>query len=422
MKKNNYIWNFLLIAALTAGALWFALKDNYQEVMNAIGKISPLGLVVILSWGILFTCVWGLAYKVLAQKYSKHYTWWDGIVVAFTGTFFSGITPSSTGGQFGQAYILKKQGIDYSDGASLLWADFIIYQTTMMVYVTLLFLLKFSYYAQQSGWFTIILAGYVVNVLVILFLYTMALFPTVYISLAHRLAGVLSHFRFIKNPQHMIESWTVQMTSFTREIKKLSRDKGIILQCTGINFIRLTMLYMLPFVIAKFMHIDLHWNQLLDVIALSSFVYMANSFIPIPGASGGTEVLFNIVFSTLLGTLASAVMILWRVSTYHIILVLGGILFMIAKARYEKKEQESPVSLADTNMADLAISELRPDGEPEGTEAQQEAAEGIQPPGSEPGDLSIDDLRPREPSHRAETDTVNAGTDGQLQGGKDENA
>ncbi|WP_286063882.1 lysylphosphatidylglycerol synthase transmembrane domain-containing protein, partial [Faecalibaculum rodentium] len=166
MKKNNYIWNFLLIAALTAGALWFALKDNYQEVMNAIGKISPLGLVVILSWGILFTCVWGLAYKVLAQKYAKHYTWWDGIVVAFTGTFFSGITPSSTGGQFGQAYILKKQGIDYSDGASLLWADFIIYQTTMMVYVTLLFLLKFSYYAQQSGWFTIILAGYVVNVLV----------------------------------------------------------------------------------------------------------------------------------------------------------------------------------------------------------------------------------------------------------------
>ncbi len=115
-------------------------------------------------------------------------------------------------------------------------------------------------------------------------------------------------------------------------------------------------------------------------------------------------------------------MILWRVSTYHIILVLGGILFMIAKARYEKKEQESPVSLADTNMADLAISELRPDGEPEGTEAQQEAAEGIQPPGSEPGDLSIDDLRPREPSRRAEADPVNAGTDGQLQGGKDENA
>lgn len=386
MKKSNYIWNFLLIAALTAGALWFALKDNYQEVMNAIGKISPLGLVVILSWGILFTCVWGLAYKVLARKYVKNYTWWDGIVVAFTGTFFSGITPSSTGGQFGQAYILKKQGIDYSDGASLLWADFIIYQTTMMMYVTILFLLKFSYYAHQSAWFTIILAGYVVNILVILFLYTMALFPTVYISLAHRLAGLLSHFRFIKNPQHMIESWTVQMTSFTREIKKLSRDRTVILQCAGINFVRLTMLYMLPFVIARFMHIDLHFSQLIDVIALSSFVYMANSFIPIPGASGGTEVLFNIVFSTLLGSLASAVMILWRVSTYHIILVLGGVMFMIARARYERRDQQSPVSLNPQPAMEAELQSAQ--------QADPEYPETGAPAGGEPVGLSIDDLRP----------------------------
>lgn len=355
MKKSNYIWNFILIAALTGGALWFALKDNYQEVMDAISRISVPGLILILSWGILFTCVWGVAYKVLAQKYVKNYSLKDGIVVAFTGTFFSGITPSSTGGQFGQAYILKKQGISYADGASLLWADFIIYQTTMMVYVTILFLLKFSYYSAQSAWFSIILAGYVVNVIVILFLYTMALFPTVYISLAHKLAALLSHFKFIKNPQHMIESWTVQMTSFTREIKKLSKDKMVILKCAGINFVRLTLLYMLPFVIAKLMHIPIAWSQLIDVIALSSFVYMANSFIPIPGASGGTEVLFNIVFSTLFGTLASAVMILWRVSTYHIILVLGGLIFMFARAYYERRDHESPVS-----MADLSIDDIRP--------------------------------------------------------------
>lgn len=367
MKKSNYIWNFILIAALTGGALWFALKDNYQEVMDAISRISVPGLILILSWGILFTCVWGMAYKVLAQKYVKNYSLKDGIVVAFTGTFFSGITPSSTGGQFGQAYILKKQGISYADGASLLWADFIIYQTTMMVYVTILFLLKFSYYSAQSAWFSIILAGYVVNVIVILFLYTMALFPTVYISLAHKLAGLLSHFKFIKNPQHMIESWTVQMTSFTREIKKLSKDKMVILKCAGINFVRLTLLYMLPFVIAKLMHIPIAWSQLIDVIALSSFVYMANSFIPIPGASGGTEVLFNIVFSTLFGTLASAVMILWRVSTYHIILVLGGLIFMFARAHYEKQDHESPVS-----MADLSIDDIRPpETEITGTESPQ---------------------------------------------------
>lgn len=344
MKKTNYFWNFVLIAIITAAALWFALKDNYQEVFNAIGKLNGLSLTIILLWGVLYTCVWGVAYRVLGRKFVRSYSVFDGIVVAFVGTFFSGITPSATGGQFGQAYILKKQGIDYGDGASLLWADFIIYQTTMMIYVTLLFATKFSYYSHQSVWFNLVLAGYLVNVAVIVGLYTMALFPKVYIHLSQWAVKVLSKLHVLKHPEKTLESWTVQMTSFTTEIKKLSHDKLVIIQCMLINFVRLTLLYSLPYVIARLLGIDLPVDKLLDVIALSSFVTMANSFIPIPGASGGTEMMFSILFSPLFHSLTSAVLILWRVSTYHIILVLGEIVFMAAKAYYEKKEAKQKES------------------------------------------------------------------------------
>lgn len=336
MKKTNYIWNFVLIAVITAAALWFALKDNYREVLAAIGKLNGFSLLIILIWGGLYTCVWGLVYVVLGRKFKKNYSAGNGIVVAFTGTFFSGITPSATGGQFGQAYILKKQGISYSDGASMLWADFIIYQTTMMIYVTILFFTKFFGFASRSGWFTLVLAGYVVNFVVIFGLYTMALFPKVYIRLSQWAVRVLGKLRILKDPQKTLESWTLQMTSFTTEIKKLSQDKKAIIECMLINIVRLTMLYALPYVIARMLHIDLRADQLIDVVALSSFVTMANSFIPIPGASGGTEMMFSILFSPLMGSLTSAVLILWRVSTYHIILVAGGILFMVAKAHYDR--------------------------------------------------------------------------------------
>jgi hypothetical protein len=151
----------------------------------------------------------------------------------------------------------------------------------------------------------------------------------------------------------------VQMTSFTREIKKLTKDWKTIIICAFINFIRLTLLYCLPFVIAKFMGIKIGWNLFLDVVALSSFVYMANSFIPIPGASGGTEVLFNIVFASIFGTLSSAVMILWRVSTYHIILVLGGIIFLAAKNHYDREEAKPAV-----RMEAIHIDEVRAKDKP----------------------------------------------------------
>ena len=147
MKKQKYALNLLLILALTGFALWFALKDNYQQVVKCISQMNLLSLVIVLLWGVLFTAVWGFVYYILGRKYTENYTPGKGMLVAFIGSFFSGITPSSTGGQFVQAYIMKKQGIKVSDGASLLWADFIIYQTTMMVYVSILFLLRFAYYS-----------------------------------------------------------------------------------------------------------------------------------------------------------------------------------------------------------------------------------------------------------------------------------
>lgn len=340
MKKQKYVLNFLLIIGLTVLVLWLALKDNYEEVLGAISQMNGLFLAVILSWGILYTVVWGFVYFVLGKKYVSNYSLWKGIVVAFTGTFFSGITPSSTGGQFAQAYILKKQGIKVSDGASLLWADFIIYQTTMMIYVTVLFLLKYQYYVSQSAWFNLIMLGYVINAIVIIALYTMALFPNVYVTLSGAIIKVLARLRIIKDPQKKMDSLMLQMKSFTVEIKALSKDKKRILLCALINVLRLTLLYSQPFLVAWGLGIELPLATVIDVIALSSFVTIANSFIPIPGASGGTEFVFSLLFYSLMKNLTSAVMVLWRFSTYHIVLFFGGLLFMIEKSRFERKENQ----------------------------------------------------------------------------------
>lgn len=337
MKSHKYILNILLIVCLTVIALWFALKDSYQVVLQALSEMNPFALAVILLWGTLYTVVWGFVYAVYGRKYVKNYSITKGIIVAFVGSFFAGITPSSTGGQFGQAYIMSKQGIKVSDSASVLWADFIIYQSTMMVYVTILFLLRYAYYRAQSGWFGIILLGYLINVIVILALYTVALFPKFYIRLANWLAKFLSHFRFIKNPNKLVQSLTLQVSQFTSEAKNLSKDKKRIAICVLINFVRLSLLYSLPFAVGMALHIPLKMSQMLDVVALSSFVLMANSFIPIPGASGGTEMFFSLLFHGMMGSLTGAVMILWRFSSYHIVIILGAIIFALCKNHYAKK-------------------------------------------------------------------------------------
>ena len=69
------------------------------------------------------------------------------------------------------------------------------------------------------------------------------------------------------------------------------------------------------------------------VIGVTSFVYMLTSFIPIPGASGGSEGFFTVMYSKLLGhNHASTGMLVWRFCTYYFMMFISAVIFIF----YEK--------------------------------------------------------------------------------------
>ncbi|MEY8308047.1 lysylphosphatidylglycerol synthase transmembrane domain-containing protein [Erysipelotrichaceae bacterium 51-3] len=358
-SNKKYFWNVVLIVTVTVIAMYFALRDNFGAIMHAISQMNFFSLLVILAWGLAINVVIGAGYTLLGKRYQKQYSLKDGITVAFVGTFFAGITPSSTGGQFGQAYVLKKQGIDMSDGISLLWADFIIYQTTMMLYVTLLFILRFTHYVNVSAWFWIVFVGYLINVVVILALYTIALFPKFYIKLAGWAVKFLGRLHILKDPERQKHTWVAQVTSFTAESKKLSTDKKMILQLVLLNFVRLTLYFALPFAVSLALGIKLKFVQLVDTLALSSFVTMANCFVPLPGATGGTEVFFTMLFQNMLGRLTGAVLLLWRFSSYYLPVLVGALVFLLFKNHEDSKEdgQKPKEPLPDVPKRSISASQ-----------------------------------------------------------------
>ena len=74
MKQGKkYALNLLLILVITVGAVWFALKDNYEQVMGLICSIKWYYLIIIMAWGILYTLVIGWIYKMFGSRYRKGY-------------------------------------------------------------------------------------------------------------------------------------------------------------------------------------------------------------------------------------------------------------------------------------------------------------------------------------------------------------
>ncbi|RKX54198.1 MAG: hypothetical protein DRP24_06510 [Thermotoga sp.] len=65
------------------------------------------------------------------------------------------------------------------------------------------------------------------------------------------------------------------------------------------------------------------------VIGLQSAMNMIVYFLPTPGASGGIEGSFYIIYSGIVGKSRAAVsLLIWRIATYYSTIVIGGILIL----------------------------------------------------------------------------------------------
>lgn len=344
IKKN--VLQGLLLISLTCFALWFALKDDCEEVLYNIANMKWYWIVLVVALGCLYYLIQGIILYRIARPYNCDIQMRDGIHNAYIAAFFNGVTPLG-GGQVAQTYAFRKLGMQYSDIASILWKDFFLYQSTVLVYVGALLIVRCSYALQHfSFYFFLILLGFVINASVILILWTMAKFPRAYVKISSWIVSVGHRMHIIKNPAYALEKWQGQILYFNKEIKKLKQDKKLIMEAVLLNFLRMTIYYAIPYVVAIALHVSVHPSDFINVLLMSASIHMLNALTPLPGDTGWTESAFILIFAMLFGrTEASSVMILWRVATYHVQILIGGVIFLYVKANkdmWKRKTKSKP--------------------------------------------------------------------------------
>lgn len=358
MKKNvnKNIFQVVVLLALTGFALWFALKDDYREVLHNVASVSWIWLLLIATLGILYYLIQGSIIYMIAKPYKKDLKIRDGIHNAYIAAFFNGVTPLG-GGQVAQTYAFRKLGFAYSDIASILWKDFLLFQSTVLIYVTILIVSRLQFALHEfHAYVLLVFIGFLINSSVIVFLWTMSKFPEFYLKVSNFVVALLFKLHMIKDKAYMLEKWQGQVLYFNEEIKKLKQEKRLIVKSMILNFIRMTIFYALPYVVALALHIPMGPMALVNVILMSSFIHMLNALTPLPGDTGWTESAFIILFAVMFGRVeASSVMILWRMATYHINLLIGGAIFLHVKSK--KKLKPKKPSSKSCNPIELAVSD-----------------------------------------------------------------
>lgn len=333
MKKifGNVWLNMLLIVTLTVLALIFALYDSYLTVWDTIKHLDPVKLLLIMGLGFLPFLVWGIIITMLGRTIDPKFPLKHGIINAYIGGFMSGVTPSSTGGQIAQVFVLKKRGFKPSQGAGLISIDFFIYQISVVVTAITMYIIFLST-ASHLAISLVFGVGLFFNSFVVIILWIMVKFPKLYHKISFWGIHLLHRMRFIKNKEKILEDWNKTLIHFNESIEAVTQNRTIFWKVTALHILKLLIYYSTPFLIGIILNIQLDFNDFFPMLALASFVSISNTFVPLPGASGATESLFVIVFSTIIGKAAAAsTMILWRFSNFYIPVLVGGFLFIRLK-------------------------------------------------------------------------------------------
>ena len=333
MKRviKKYALNILWIILFAIIAIYFSLRGEYQDIMAVLGGIDVFWLIVIILLAIVPYLFDGLILTIFARIYKKTYRLKQGIVNALSGGFFNGITPFASGGQFAQVYIFKKQGVETTSGIGILLMNFIVYQIAMVFYTLLILIFKFNkFYTEFSSFVSLALIGFAINAVVI--------FGLLFGAISHRFHRFLTGtVLLIGHKLHIVKNYEVskvnldqRILDFRRELGIMSKHKGTIAVIFVLFLIRLTILYSIPFFTMLSLGRSLPFSEYFDYVGISAFIYMITSFIPIPGASGGSEATYVLLYSYVMGNvMASSSMLIWRFATYYLVMLAGGMTFSL---------------------------------------------------------------------------------------------
>ena len=377
--KKSYVMSFSLVVILTLATLFISLYSagegdfllGVKQIWNALTTCSPFYLVMIALVMIFTYCIEALVMVVFCRLYTRHYYFHQGLANSFIGAFYNNVTPGASGGQVMQVYTLKKQGIEVSNAASIMVMWFIIYQMALISFDVLAILFEWNAIASIGsfkipnvdlfGWdgtvtlLPLIIVGFALNLGVILLLFLMSYSHHFHNFIMHYIIGFLGKIHILKNPDKTRENLRVQVENFKIELRRLQSNIPV----TVFIYICLLLVLVLRFSIPYFAGLALgafgpnegfDIRMFFDCAFRSAFHQMITGLIPLPGSAGVSELFFNAIFngfyvetqavvngSLMITRNASsnivAAQILWRVATYHLVVIISGLVASLYHSR-----------------------------------------------------------------------------------------
>ena len=346
----------LIVAAISIYLLvyFFVSEDGLIDLLSRPGSFN-LFWVIIAALAYEFNIVIdSFVTLVYIRSQYKDFRYIDALKVALVGVFFGAVTPSNTGGQPMQLFLMSKKNIGVGFGSACMTQKFIVYQIVTTGFSVLAVILRFSFFSSAftNFWSTaFIILGFAVQLIVTGLFLIVSFSKNVSDILVRFVYRIMKLFRFIKAPKRKIRKLMREIKVFQQSSKELTSDKKKLILIYILVFIQVMSILSVPY----FIYLSFGMPQIareagqnaaniFDFICIQSFVLFTSNLVPLPGASGGAELAFSMYFGQffIVGAVneIKPAILLWRLSTYYASIVVSAPFSYLTKGRKASVEQE----------------------------------------------------------------------------------
>lgn len=289
----------------------------YFESNKVYIALGLLALVV--SW-----CFDASALYQLIKITGTETSWWYAFKLTMIGQYYSLITPSSTGGQPAQIYYMNKDNITVGKGTAILVNKFVVFQTTVTLYSLILSLfgagIVFRVIKPAAAF---IIVGFLVNIMILLGIVLLIYNPKAVEKMVYGILKFAHKIKLVKNIDEKLLKLEEQMSEYKINIPMLIQNKKLAIKAVLFTALQLTAFFSVTYFVHK--GLNLNGSNLIEILSLQAFLFIAVSFVPIPGTIGASEAAFYAIFGAIFapGVRAFA-MIAWRGITYYINIIVTG--------------------------------------------------------------------------------------------------
>lgn len=291
---------FFLVMGLTFYT--FFRGQDLTKILEAMGQLSIVGLGIAVLTGLFFVSAEGIMIHYLLKSMASENASAHGrsslrrcISYSFIGFFYSGITPSATGGQPMQLYHMKKDGNNLSDSSVVLMTVALIYKLVLVIIGigTLIFWntpLKF-YLRRYYGLF---LLGLALNTTLVAALLAVMFAPKWMKRIITGVESLLIMVRIFKKSEKRREKIDQFIDGYQNAVQFLWKHKGKICVVILFTFLQRFSVFFLAYVVYR--GFSLSGADMMTVVLLQASVYIAVDMLPVPGSQGITELMYRSIF------------------------------------------------------------------------------------------------------------------------------